>query len=416
VKPIVVRGDARRLPLPDSSVDAVVTDPPYELGFMGRSWDRSGVAFQPDTWAEVLRVAKPGAYLLAFGGTRTYHRLTCAVEDAGWIVEDSIGVLGWVHAQGFPKGKNKLKPAWEPVVLARKAGPSVLGVDACRVPSTDKARFPVGYSTPNRITYAQDAYTKARTGGPDPDPAGRWPTNLVLVHHPDCTEVGTTTVRGDGHHPARRGAGGLSTSGHAGQDGLAERYAGDEVVPVMECVPGCPVAELDGQSGIRAGGHFPEQRTPNAIYGGGKGTSLAVKDGPRAMGDSGGASRFYPVFRFNPKADGWERPEVVLADGTVLQHPTVKPVDLMRWLVRMVTPPGGLVLDPFAGSGATLQAAQVEGFRSVGVELDAGHCSLIRERLSWPVRVDEDDRFVRSKPHKDPDQWDLMSLDAEDVG
>ena len=245
--------------------------------------------------------------------------------------------------------------------------------------------------------------------------AGRWPTNLLFVHHPDCTE---------------------------------------------ECVQGCHVAELDAQSGTtaaRATGARPVFKgqsgadvagNRSAAYGAESRLAGAVVGLDR--GDGGGASRFYPVFRFNPKADTWERPTIVRegADrgkaaasaanrcalcgkqdlsgsrcqcpepqwvprngGDVISHPTVKPVDLMRWLVRLVTPPGGLVLDPFAGSGATLQAAQVEGFRSVGVELDPGHCALIAERLSWPVRIDRDGKFERIRAEPVPDgQGSLLEL------
>lgn len=119
--------------LADASVDAVVTDPPYDLGFMGKKWDGTGVAFTPATWRAVLRTMKPGAYLLAFGGSRTYHRLTCAVEDAGFEVRDC---LLWLYGTGFPKGQGCLKPAFETILLARKPGPRVLPlqVDECRVP------------------------------------------------------------------------------------------------------------------------------------------------------------------------------------------------------------------------------------------------------------------------------------------
>jgi hypothetical protein len=145
-----------------ASVDAIVTDPPYDLlsasrngsrrinnpdnpggrtgrGFMGKTWDGTGIAFRPETWAAMLQVAKPGAYLLAFGGTRTYHRMVVAIEDGGWLIRDC---LVWVYAQGFPKSRANLKPAWEPIVLARKRGPlRRLAIDACRIPATDNKTF-----------------------------------------------------------------------------------------------------------------------------------------------------------------------------------------------------------------------------------------------------------------------------------
>jgi site-specific DNA-methyltransferase (adenine-specific) len=380
---------------------------------MGRAWDRSGVAFQPETWAEALRVAKPGAYLLAFGGTRTYHRLTCAIEDAGWILEDSIGVMGWVHAQGFPKGKNKLKPAWEPIVLARKRGAGVLNVDACRVPATDKAKFPTGYSKATGGTYAQDAYSKAWTCGEDRDPAGRWPTNLVFVHHPDCQQTAERVVSSTGAYPAHRSPSGF---GRVGTDSPERRAVPDQVVPVMDCVPGCPVAELDAQSGTSHSPDRPVTQGGRKSVGGIMNSTGGQRDGIGiGYGDSGGASRFYPAFRFNPKADTWERPTIVRPDGTVFAHPTVKPVDLIRWLWRLVLPPGGLGLDMFAGSGAGLQAAQIDGFRSVGIESDAEHCALIRERLTWPWETDDADRFRRIRPKRiDPGAVDIFALMEEE--
>jgi hypothetical protein len=394
-------------------------DPPWS-GHEFQDWCR--------TWAwEALRVVKPGGHLLAFGGTRSYHRLVAGLEDAGWEIRDSIGCLTWMYASGFPKSRDvskaidaeagavrevigsahratgnatydkrpsrpdglyasadyditapatedaarwqgwgtALKPAWEPIIVARKPlagtvagnvlawGTGAINVGACRVgvaPGDDiYAKNPHtlgGFGHGGATVYGESA------GAPKYDPtAGRWPTNLVLVHHPDCA------------------------------DG---------------CVDGCHVADLDAQSGNRPPS-FRKARTTDPA---GATWSLGRTDQqPFGHHDSGGASRFYPVFRFNPKADTWERPTIV-RDGKVLAHATVKPVDLMRWLVRLVCPPGGLVLDPFAGSGSTLQAAQVEGFRSVGVELDAEgyHIDLIRERLSWPVRIDGEGRFERMRP------------------
>lgn len=432
---------------PDSSVDAVATDPPYELGFMGKSWDASGIAYDPALWAEVLRVLKPGGHLVAFGGTRTYHRLACAIEDAGFEVRDS---LHWIYGSGFPKsydvGKaidqaggsspaeqsavlrtareragltrdqvaaavgcttssvrdweegrargagrpvehivpsaqyrarladllgytaderaiagvrtdrrgdgtviglghsgveygrpvtkeavrwdgwgTALKPAHEPIVLARKPlagtvavnvleyGTGAIHIGACRVPPTGESRPRVDEASQER-RYTERGSTNlaalpgAWSGG---DPAGRWPTNVVLSHPP--LVVGGEVV------------GDACTSG---------------------CIEGCPVAELDRQSG--------------------------------------GASRFFPVFRYEAKAPARERPK--LPDGTT--HPTVKPLALMRWLVRLVTPPGGTVLDPFAGSGTTGEAAVREGARAILIERETAYAELIKARLSKPIPLE----------------------------
>jgi DNA modification methylase len=144
----VIQGDCLEVmpTLPADSVDAIITDPPYGLSFMGKHWDHGvpGVEF----WKAAIRVAKPGSYLLAFGGTRTYHRLACAIEDAGFEIQDC---LSWLYGSGFPKHKSKLKPAWEPIIMARKPAPkaTLLNIDACRIPATDGANFSRALNTEN---------------------------------------------------------------------------------------------------------------------------------------------------------------------------------------------------------------------------------------------------------------------------
>jgi hypothetical protein len=443
---VILRGDATHLPLANESVDSIVCDPPYGLEFMGREWDapwRAGInadagfspvgfdetgrrlpratemlAFQEwcATWAaECLRVLKPGGYLLAFGGTRTYHRLTCAIEDAGFEIRDS---LHWLHGSGFPKSLNvskaidkaadaereiagsspyaakrtgagntgdlyrqrassfesddrgtcvtapatedaarwegwgtALKPAHEPVAVARKPlngtvarnvlehGTGALNIDACRAGGDGRASGGVSQAAPGKSAYGERSQPEGRSR---PE-GGRWPANILLSHTPGCEMTGTREVRSDGHHPAVRGPGGYS-GGWNGQEGLAERKSGTETVESWSCADSCPVAELDRQGG--------------------------------------GASRFFPVFRYQAKAPASERPR--LEDGTA--WPTVKPVELMRWLVRLVTPPGGTVLDPFCGTGTTGEAAILEGFDAVLIDKDPDALALTRVRLAKPVQ------------------------------
>jgi site-specific DNA-methyltransferase (adenine-specific) len=282
-------------------------------------------AFQTwcEAWAaECLRVLKPGGHLVAFGGTRTYHRLACAIEDAGFEIRDS---LHWLYGSGFPKGKACLKPAHEPIILARKparrAAP-LPGLDACRIAVTgaDYARNASG----DRGHYGNRSRDMdfGMTAGHASD-IGRWPPNVLL---------------------------------------------GEQAA-----------AELDRQSGITrsqggsrgAGG---QHGAYNAI-----GAQTGFKPG---LGDEGGASRFFPVFRYEAKADASERPR--LADGTA--WPTVKPVALMQWLVRLVTPPGGIVLDPFCGTGTTGEACAIEGFGAVLADRDPRALALTRVRLAKPVQ------------------------------
>lgn len=157
--------------IPDNHFTGVVTDPPYGLGFMGKKWD-AGLPHD-DIWKEALRISKPGAYLLAFGGTRTYHRLTCAIEDAGWEIRDCIM---WVYGSGFPKSKGCLKPAYEPIVLARKIGPNPrLNIDASRI-GTDDTRATASKNAPGLIN--DDGWEcKERIVGSS---CGRWPANIIF--------------------------------------------------------------------------------------------------------------------------------------------------------------------------------------------------------------------------------------------
>ena len=314
-----------------ASVDAVVTDPPYGLSFMGKDWDHGvpGRAF----WLESLRVAKPGAHLVAFGGTRTFHRLACAIEDAGWEIRDC---LSWLYGSGFPKSKNigagwgtALKPAWEPIILARKPlvgtvaanvlehGTGALNVDGCRISAIDfEPRDRLGAAKlmedrPWQLRQREEGRPQMIEG----NALGRWPANLVL----------------------------------------------DEEAAAM-------LDEQSGEMGLSRGGSRGDSR--------GLKFGMGSVDEPQGFGDSGGASRFF----YTPKASSGERHY-----AGKNSHPTVKPVELMRWLVRLVTPPGGLVLDPFMGSGSTGVAALAEGFRFVGIELDAGMVKLARRRIAGPL-------------------------------
>jgi len=326
----ILQGDCREVmaSLPECSVDAIVTDPPYELGFMGKGWDRTGVANDVETWRQALRVLKPGGHLLAFSGTRTYHRMVCAIEDAGFEVRDQIG---WLYGSGFPKSHNgewggtALKPAWEPICMARKPlagtveanwrehGTGALNIDACRVLVDGEVRAPI---TGKGGLPARHTTDEARAGGAvaQPHELGRWPANLI----------------------------------HDGSD---------------EVVGAFPVT---GPSNVR-------RPTGEAIYGGNSLNSTVTSDTTvRGVSDNGGsAARFF----YCAKASNRDR-------GEGNSHPTVKPTDLMRYLCRLVTPPGGVVLDPFMGSGSTLKAAELEGFSAIGIELSAEYIAIARRRIA----------------------------------
>lgn len=375
--------------LPDASIDAVVTDPPYELGFMGKGWDASGIAYSVEMWRQVLRVLKPGGHLLAFGGTRTYHRMACAIEDAGFEIRDSIH---WVYGSGFPKSHNlvgawdgwgtALKPAHEPIVVARKPfigtvaanvqahGTGALNIDGCRVGTEMRVNPPAG-NKPGTTALNMGVYGMPDDAAPTVA-IGRWPPNILLSHTPECIRVGTKRVKtatnnGSVSRP------GVNVYGDYAGNRPAFDYAdadGMETVESWECAEDCPVAEMDRQGG--------------------------------------GASRFFPVFRYQAKASRSERDYGLdsLLSQTVRSgmggtmptddqgkqrdrftveakniHPTVKPVALMEWLVKLVTPPGGTVLDPFLGSGTTGVAAARLGFSFVGIEREPQYFEICKARI-----------------------------------
>lgn len=468
-------GDCREAiaSMPDASVDSIVTDPPYELGFMGKSWDSSGIAYDAAMWAECLRVLKPGGHLLAFGGTRTYHRMTVAIEDAGFEIRDSIH---WIYGSGFPKSLDVSKAIdkvrsedREPVDAVRRwlnerrleAGYSHDAVNkhfghasngggsssawmtnptSKSLPTWDqwralKSLFGFGDEMDAEVwrlngnkgkpgqafqsrevletrdvqdirnghgrTYGSAMFAGEDTGKiehkitapatPEAAAWSGWGTALKPAHEPIVVArkplVGTVAANVLAH-----GTGALNIDGcrvgdggqlkweqprdmgyHGGSDAGSVPATSSPVGrwPANVIFDEDAAAELDAQSGISA-----SKRADRGAGKGETGTFGVYGDNAervRGHDDSGGASRFF----YCAKAGAKERP--VGPDGT--KHATVKPLALMRWLVRLVTPPGGTVLDPFAGSGTTLEAAILEGFDAVGIERDPAHADLCAVRV-----------------------------------
>lgn len=280
-------------------VDAIITDPPYGLSFMGQKWDYEVPSI--DIWKECLRVLKPGGHLLSFSSARTYHRMACNVEDAGFEIRDQIM---WVYGSGFPKGKTQLKPSHEPIVMARKGGKKQeLRIDDCRVPGKLEG-------DPNRF--------KKCDGGRFVDlkkesvvrSEGRWPANLI-------------------------------------HDGSEE---------VVNLFP-----EVQGIVGSKAKGNMQFLGTKKGSQSGNRGGDI----------DFGSAARFF----YCAKASNSDR-------GKGNNHPTVKPIDLMRYLIRLVCPVGSVVLDPFMGSGTTGKAALEEGMEFIGIEQSAEYMDISKKRLT----------------------------------
>ena len=315
--------------LPDCSVDACVTDPPYGLSFMGKKWDYDVPTV--DVWVEVLRVLKPGGHLLAFAGTRTQHRMAVRIEDAGFEIRDMIA---WCYGSGFPKSHNldgnwtgwgtALKPAMEPITVARKPllestvaanvlehGIGAINVDGCRVGTNG------GTTRSEQAPYAASGW---RTGHKiETLNAGRWPANLI---HDGSDEV-------MGLFPAQAGA-------------------------------AAPVHRRNGDKFRHSYGAF---------------AGNIDEAGSTFHADTGSAARFF----YCAKASKADREQ---GNG----HPTVKPTDLMRYLCRLVTPPGGVVLDPFMGSGSTGKAALLEGFGFIGIEREAEYLEIARGRIKAPAQ------------------------------
>jgi hypothetical protein len=410
--------------LPDASVDAVVCDPPYGLSFMGARWDYDvpGV----DVWAECLRVLKPGGHLLAFAGTRTQHRMAVRIEDAGFEIRDMIA---WVYGSGFPKsldvskaidkaagaerevvGKQQrhegrqfaegasgfargvinitapatdaarqwsgwgtaLKPALEPITVARRPldgtvaenvlahGTGALNVDGCRVhrASDDES----GWS----VSGSKASENRAMSGGnydrdPKPDASGRWPANFI--------------------HDGSKDVVGLFPETESGKAGVNPKQTSEA---------------SEGWGNIGKGGH--------GFLFGDSGSAARFFYCAKAAGDDRDAGALGLFWRAASTSSGWEqiaealywteneaarkakqRPPHVISQGNL--HPTVKPADLMRYLCRLVTPPSGIVLDPFTGSGSTGRGAILEGFRFIGIEREADYLTIARARIEDAVAM-----------------------------
>lgn len=319
----------------DSSIDSIVTDPPYGLSFMGKRWDCDVPA--TEVWAECLRVLKPGGHLLAFAGTRTQHRMAVRIEDAGFEIRDMIA---WVYGSGFPKSKNldgdregwgtALKPALEPITMARKPligtvaanvqvhGTGALNIDGCRVGTAGGTKA-VDFGEATGNVYGAGAGKPSNAVASIN--AGRWPANLI----------------------------------HDGSDEVTARF---------------PVTT---SGAMKASTQRAAQDEPGSVCYGTFGGAVARAD---IQASSGSAARFF----YCAKASKADR-------GVGNTHPTVKPTELMAYLCRLVTPPGGTVLDPFTGSGSTGKAAMREGFRFIGIEREAESVEIARARVAAAAPV-----------------------------
>jgi site-specific DNA-methyltransferase (adenine-specific) len=425
--------------LPDNSIDSIVTDPPYGLEFMGKEWDapwksgtvlhdpsdvggfqdgnggnafsrsrirygREGAAmlgFQAwftEVAIEALRVLKPGGYLLAFGGTRTYHRLAVAIEDAGFEIRDSIL---WLYGSGFPKSHDVSKAIDKAAGAERKVVGSKLGLPGysmtngkgglyggkfgangtgegeCKItaPATPAAQKWSGWGTALKPAHEPIVVARKPLDGTVAENVLTWGVGAMNIDgcrigtresEPQCRPFSSSGVGNGGTvYNARNGQVAKYTSGRWPANVVLSHtiFCGDT------CADGCPVAELDRQSGRTLGGRWNRTEGLRPFSNDGKATNYTNTKSDTTWG---GASRFFYV----AKASKRERPRV---DGVA--HPTVKPLSLMRWLVRLVTPVGATVLEPFAGSGTTVEAALLEGCNILALEKNAEYLPLIQERM-----------------------------------
>lgn len=445
--------------IPTHSLDALVTDPPAGIAFMGAEWDknkggrRQWIDWLASIMAEALRVVKPGAHALVWALPRTSHWTATALEDAGWEIRDCI-----VHmqGQGFPKHEGALKPASEHWWLARaplsessieanvkRWGTGLLSVDECRIAhatinggnlaENPHLRAPKKRSAPVVTCFGREGDESALTSS-----AGRWPPNAVFSHADGCERVGERKVKGDHGGEFVAGRAGNTHAYGAATVRAGHRHVspdGTETVDDWRCVEGCPVAELAAQSGERKSG----SRAPGVRKGVGYGGVERGDGGPAIEASEGTAARFFPQFAPDapeplsdllafpfiyasktrrternagcdalPKrpqdscyGDGLNsatkvRTEAQAAEGvdrgtSANHHPTVKPLALMRWFVRLVTPAGGVVLDMFGGSGSTGCAAVLEGRRVVLIEREEDFAAIARARVAhWSDKHSEE--------------------------
>lgn len=353
---VLLEGDCRdvmELALAENSVDSIVTDPPYGLSFMNRHWDCD--VPKVEMWRAAFAVLKPGGYLLAFSGTRTYHRMVCAIEDAGFEVRDQ---LAWVYGSGFPKSHNgpwggtALKPAWEPIVMARKPligtveanwrehGTGALNIDGCRV--GDEVRFNAAAANKaggNSLNMSAVGMPQDAAGR---EAIGRWPANLIHDGSDEVLAAFPQEVKRAGVPTKLRGSGSIWLPSDGRPCG--PQY-GDEGTPArfFYCAK---ASKADRNEGLTDPG--PQFK---------RGTTLRQVENITQKGDRLGN-----------------------------HHPTVKPTDLMRYLCRLVTPAGGTVLDPFMGSGSTGRGAVLEGFKFIGIEQDPAYLEIARARIEEAQR------------------------------
>lgn len=375
-------------------LDRLVNPSLHPVGFMGASWD--SFVPPPAVWEECMRVLKPGGHMAVFAGARTQDLMGLSIRLAGFEIRDG---LSWITGTGFPKGQDigkqidKMKGAKREVVGSGSAGAGFNPVKGfgsgvttvgdkvssqtwdVTAPATSEAQRWDGWNT--QLKPAQEPIILARK------PLDGTVANNVLAHGVGGLNIDACRVGTDGGTVAvnfgeTRGA---MYGGGKGKPTNEIDKIGKGRFPANVLLDEHAATEMDRQSGITrssVGVNPPLGRSGGIM---GKSAPRADAGKPMGYSDSGGASRFFPVFKYQAKAPKRERPVIEREDGTKIQHNTVKPLALMEWLVSLIVPPGGVVLDPFAGSGTTLQAATNKGFHPIGIEADTDYIQLIHQRM-----------------------------------
>ena len=406
--------------LADNSIDSIVTDPPYELGFMGKKWDSSGIAYSVELWQQCLRVLKPGGHLLSFGGTRTYHRVAVAIEDAGFELRDSIA---WLYGSGFPKsldvskaidkqagaerevltevvsdlfGDQEVKQERKTGIGTGKGSTAIMG-DGNRdltMPATPEAQQWQGWGTALKPAFEPVIVARKPIEGTVANNVLKWGTGGLNI---DGSRIGRQD--GDNSSAGNRTATFGTQDTSSGGDGSGGWTQNDSGRWPANIILDPYTAELlDEQSGTAKAKPAREGKKGGSGFGNFDNDKTADTHGKWPEDLGGGASRFFYVAKAS-KRDRNEGLEHLAdhdwsKDGAAIpqraerpfipsknHHPTVKPTSLMEYLIKLVTPPSGTVLDPFTGSGSTGKAAILQGFDFIGIEMTEEYLPIIEGRL-----------------------------------
>lgn len=395
--------------MPDNSVDSIVTDPPYELGFMGKSWDASGIAFNVEVWREALRVMKPGGHLIAFSGSRTYHRMAVAIEDAGFEIRDQIM---WVYGSGFPKSHNISKGIDKAAGAEREVvgkGPDYGHQDDKEIDQEYGFKADYNITAPATPAAKQwDGWGTALKPAHEPMVLARKPligtvANNVLTHGTGGLNIDGARVEGESIETTNGTANAIygDLSANGGENWKSHNQGrwpanfihdgSDEVVELF------PEAGNKWKRNYGIEDYEGKQYAGGSFGGGGY-------NGVNTYADSGSAARFFYCAKasrrdrnegldgFEAKRDhdgrkdggvGGDNPRNRTNNAKLNHHPTVKPTTLMQYLVRLVTPPNGIVLDPFMGSGSTGKACAYEGFDFIGIDQSAEYVAIAQARIDF---------------------------------